>query len=290
MSFQKKEYPCAVCKSSERKKLYQIKGFDIVKCLSCSFVYVNPRVSNEDLPKLYSENYFNNSQYGYLEYEATAHLRKKNFERWFKDISPFLTVEKGNVLDIGCASGYFLETLRTKGWDVQGIELDTAMIEVLNKKNIPVYTNTFNTFQTDKKYHLITLFDVLEHLPDTDKTFEKLASMLHPEGIIALITPDISSLQHSIFRKRWFQFKPQEHIHYFSPKTLQKSIESHQLKIIHIQKSGQYADMNFILNRLQQYGFSTLHKGFATATKLVGLHNACFYSDTGSMLAILKGK
>jgi len=290
MSFEKKEYPCAVCKSSERKKIYTIKGFEVVKCLSCDFVYVNPRVSNEDLPKLYSENYFNNSQYGYLEYEATAHLRKKNFERWYKDISKFLSPEKGKVLDIGCASGYFLETLRNKGWEVQGIELDSEMIKVLHEKNIPVYTNTLNTFETSEKYHLITLFDVLEHLPDADKTFEKLAAMLHPEGVIALITPDVSSFQHSLFGKRWFQFKPQEHIHYFSPKTLQKVILPHHLKMVHIQKSGQYADMDFMLNRLNQYGFKTLYKLFSAVTKILGLRNACFYSDTGSMLVVLKGK
>src|SRR5581483_10801946 len=100
-----------------------------------------------------------------------------------KDIKPFLKVEKGNVLDIGCASGYFLEVLRGDGWKVQGIELDPRMIDVLKTKSIPAYTNAFDTFQSNEKYHLITLFDVLEHLPDIQDTFKRLSALLHPDGI-----------------------------------------------------------------------------------------------------------
>src|SRR5690349_21316927 len=103
MDFQKKEYPCGICGAKDTQHLYEIKGFTIVKCKQCGFMYVNPRIANEDLPKLYSSDYFHNQQFGYLDYEATAHLRKKNFERWYRDIKPFLAVEKGNALDIGCA-------------------------------------------------------------------------------------------------------------------------------------------------------------------------------------------
>lgn len=288
MNFQKKEYPCGVCGANDTKKLYSLKGFDVVKCRHCGFVYVNPRIANEDLPKLYSSDYFRNRQYGYLDYEATAHLRKKNFERWYRDIQPFLKVDKGNVLDIGCASGYFLEILRSKGWNVQGIELDPAMIAVLKEKNIPAYTYTFDTFQTNEKYHLITLFDVLEHLPDIKDTFTRLASLLHPDGIVALITPDAESFQHKLFGKRWFQLKPQEHIHYFSASTLQKVIAPHNLSVVKIMHSGQYADVSFISNRLKEYNYKTLYKIFSFIVKILGLGKACYYTDTGSLFAVLK--
>lgn len=288
MNFRKKEYPCGICGASDAKKLYTLKGFDIVKCRQCGFVYVNPRIANEDLPLLYSGEYFHNQQYGYLDYEATAYLRKKNFERWYKDMRPFLKVDKGNVLDIGCASGYFLEILKDKGWNVEGIELSSSMIEVLNKKNIPVYTKTFDTFQTDKKYHLITLFDVLEHLPDIKDTFARLSSLLHPDGIIVLITPNANSFQHKLFGKRWFQLKPQEHIHYFAAVTLQKAITPHNLSVVKIMHSGQYADVSFILNRLQEYNYKVLYKTFSFLVKILGLSKACYYTDTGSLFAILK--
>lgn len=288
MDFKKKEYPCGICGASDTKRLYTIKGFNIVKCRSCGFVYVNPRIANEELSTLYSSDYFRNREFGYLDYEATAHLRKKSFERWYKDIKPFLAPEKGSALDIGCASGYFLEVLQNDGWKVEGIELDPRTIEVLKTKNIPAYTNTFDTFSSDKKYHLITLFDVLEHLPDIEDTFKRLSSLLHADGAIALITPNADSFQHKLFGKRWFQLKPVEHIHYFSPSTLQRAVAPHNLKVTTIMKGGQYADVNFILNRLQQYHYKGLYKMFRFFFKIFGLQNACFYTDTGSLFAIIK--
>ena len=288
MNVEKKEYPCAVCGANNAKRLYTLKDFTIVKCKQCGFVYVNPRISNEDLPGLYSSHYFRNQQYGYLDYEATAYLRKKNFERWYNDIKTFLPAVKGNALDIGCASGYFLEILRDKGWQVKGIELDPAMIEVLKNKNIPVYTQTFDTFESSEKYHLITLFDVLEHIPDINDTFARLASLLHPNGVIALITPDAASGQHRLFGKRWFQLKPQEHIHYFSAATLNKALKPHHLSVVKIMKSGQYADVNFILNRLREYNYKTLYTFFLFISRLTGLRNACYYAGTGSLFAIIK--
>jgi 2-polyprenyl-3-methyl-5-hydroxy-6-metoxy-1,4-benzoquinol methylase len=288
MSYQIKEYPCGICGANDTKRLYVLKDFNIVKCNKCGFVYVNPRIANEDLPRLYSSDYFHNWEYGYKDYEATAHLRKKNFERWYKDIKPFLKVEKGNALDIGCASGYFLEVLRNEGWKVQGIELDPTTIEVLKTKNIPAYTKPFDTFESTEKFHLITLFDVLEHLPDIQDTFKRLSSLLHPDGIIALITPNADSTQHKLFGKRWFQLKPMEHIHYFSPSTLKRAAEPHDLKVVEIMKGGQYADVSFILNRLQQYEYKSVYKISSFSAWLFGLHKACFYTDTGSLFAILK--
>jgi 2-polyprenyl-3-methyl-5-hydroxy-6-metoxy-1,4-benzoquinol methylase len=288
MEFHKRDYPCGVCDKNSTKLLYDINHFKVVKCTNCGFVYVNPRIADEDLPRLYSSDYFRNKQFGYLDYESTAYLRKMNFERWYKDIKPFLQVEKGNVLDIGCASGYFLEILRNDGWNVQGIELDPSMISVLKEKNIPTYTKPIDTFESETKYDLITLFDVLEHIPDVHDTFKRLSRLLTPTGIIALITPDADSFQHKLFGKHWFQIKPQEHIHYFSAITLQKAVAPYNLTLQARIKVGQYADMNFILNRLKEYKYPFFYKMASLGVKLFGLKKACFYTDTGSIFAIIK--
>ncbi len=290
MSFALKKYPCAVCGSADNKFLYTIKNFNIVQCTSCSFVYVSPRISNEDLPSLYTTNYFNNSSFGYEEYELTADLRIKNFAHWYSVVKPYTAKDKGNALDIGCAAGYFLEILKADGWNIQGIELDQAMIEKLKQKNIPAYEKTFEEFPADKKYKLITLFDVLEHLPDTQGSLKKLASILDDGGVIALITPDYNSKQRKFFGKKWFQFKPHEHIHYFSPDTLKRAIEPYGLTVLHHENGGQFADVDFLLNRLERYGFKFLSKIFGGICGLFGWKKKFWYADTGSMFVVLGKK
>lgn len=292
MKFELTYYPCSVCGSQQYKLLYKVKGFDIVQCKDCDFVFVNPRIKNSDLYKIYSENYFTNTGegYGYQDYELTSHLRLKTFQKWIDGIEPYLAKDKGPVLDIGCAAGHFLELMREKGWDVEAIELDKKMIEKVKAKNIKVFERPFEEFNSGKKYKLITMFDVLEHIPDLKTTFKKLHELLDDDGIIALITPDFSSTQRKLFGKKWFQYKPQEHIQYFSPGTLAKAIEPYGLILVHSSPSGQYADTGFLLDRLDRYNFKLMKTVATTAAALFGLKNKYWYLDTGSLFAVIKKK
>lgn len=287
MNFQLKSYDCKVCGSGENRYLYTIKNFRIVQCKKCSFVYVSPRIADEDLASIYTTNYFNNTSFGYEEYELTAALRIKNFAHWFSVVEPYTDPNKGKVLDIGCAAGYFLDILKGKGWDIYGIELDKEMVAKLQQRGVPVSDKTFEEYPTDNKFKLITLFDVLEHLPDTHGTIKKLASLLDDKGVIALITPDYNSTQRKIFGKRWFQFKPHEHIHYFSPTTLKRVLEPYGLKILHYEKGGQFADVNFLLNRLERYGFRRMSKLFGWICGMLGWKDKFWYADTGSMFVVI---
>lgn len=283
-------YPCPVCTGGNNKTLHTIKGFSIVECLSCSMVFVNPRIKNEKLYDIYTNEYFCNENNGYENYELTAHLRIKTFEKWYGEIESFLKINKGNALDIGCAAGYFLDVLKKKEWDVEGIELENKMLSFVRKKGYTVHDTPLEFFKTEKKYHLITLFDVLEHLPNLLSDIDKLSQLLDNNGSIALVTPDYGSTQRKLFGKKWFQLKPREHIQYFSHKTLQKAVEKSNLTLVHYSKSGQYADTNFLLNRLQRYGFSLPAKIFDIATTILGLKGKSWYAGTGSMLAILQKK
>ena len=267
-----------------------VKGFAIVTCKSCGFVAVNPRVENEQLHLLYTDKYFSGASelYGYQDYDLTANLRILTFSKWLDKIKPFLSKSKGPVLDIGCASGYFIDLLRAEGWPVEAIELDQAMVVKLRERGLEIYDRPFENFESSKKYKLITLFDVLEHIPDLQTTFKKLHDLLDEDGVVAMITPDFTSRQRKIFGKRWFQFKPLEHIHYFTPATLNFIARKNGLDVVWCGASGQFADMGFLLNRLEKYKFYKLKAFIGGTARLLGMSKATLYLDTGSLFAVLK--
>jgi len=283
-------YPCPICESTESAHLYTIKGFSIGRCAHCGLVFVNPRISNDQLFEIYANQYFRSEDNGYEDYELTAHLRIKTFEKWYAEIEPFLKPGKGSALDIGCAAGYFLQVLSEKGWETEGIELETGMISLLRNKGYTIYNTPLEFFGEQKKYTLITLFDVVEHLPNLHTNIEKLAAILDKDGCIAIVTPDFGSRQRRMLGKRWFQFKPKEHIQYFTEKTLGRAIERHGLHIVHTSACGQYADTSFLYNRLIRYGFSLLARLFKAITNALNLSEKSWYADTGSMLVILRKK
>jgi 2-polyprenyl-3-methyl-5-hydroxy-6-metoxy-1,4-benzoquinol methylase len=289
MEFNTKNYDCALCNNNNTKQLLVKQGFSIVQCSNCSFVYVNPRLEDEQLATIYEHNYFKNKDYGYVGYEQEKRLRIRNFEKWLNDAEGFLSANAlVNALDVGCAAGYCLDVMEARGWHSEGLELDEDICENLKKAGKIACHSSLENFKTKRKYQVITLFDVIEHIPNIDGAFKKLNNLLDVNGIIIMVTPNHDSLQRRAFGKKWFQYKPIEHIQYFTIRGLNVFAKRNNLQIVHHAKCGQYADTDFLTNRLKYYRFSFLQKIFDRALKLVNLSNRFFYVDTGSLLVIFK--
>ena len=291
MEFKRKNYNCSLCNANNTKTLLSKQGFSIVKCTACNFVYVNPRVENEQLTTIYEHNYFKNKDYGYIGYEQEKRLRVKNFERWLHDAEKHIPVHRPvSSLDVGCAAGYCLALMNKKGWHTMGLELDEEMCNDLQQSGYDISKCTLENFETEKKFSVITLFDVIEHIPNIDTAFGKLTSLLCKDGIVILVTPDHNSFQRKLFGKRWFQYKPIEHIQYFDRLSLNSFAERNGLEIIHQKPCGQYADTQFLLNRLSYYHFTFFAILFNKVFGILRLKDKFFYTDTGSLFVILKQK
>jgi 2-polyprenyl-3-methyl-5-hydroxy-6-metoxy-1,4-benzoquinol methylase len=284
------KYQCPICDSENHKNLYFIQGFHIVQCKSCRMTFVNPRICNEQIFDVYRDEYFHRNQDGYNGYESIADLRIQTFKKWYKDIEPHCTakIHKRVALDIGCAAGYFLDILKENHWQIEAIELDCQMYASLIQNGYDVSNDPLEYFTSSHQYDLIAMFDVIEHLPELQKDFAKISSLLSPNGILAISTPNIDSFQHRLFRRRWFQFKPVEHLHYFSPLTIKRLAQEHGLSVEVMKKSGQYANMTFIIDRLNHYGFGVLASLFSFFAKLFAIERLTWYADSGSMFVILR--
>ncbi|MGZ5222026.1 MAG: class I SAM-dependent methyltransferase, partial [Chitinophagaceae bacterium] len=276
---------------NDYKTKYRIDSWTIVKCDHCDFIYVNPRLQKKELLKIYKDNYFDNTSVGYFHYKENKELRQKNFIKWIDDAINFVsTGDNVNALDIGCAAGYCLEVFKARGWKPFGIELNTEYAGQLQQNGYKVYDSPFLDISFGEKYNIITLFDVVEHLTDLQEHFTKLHSILENNGVIVLITPDYDSLQRKLLGKKWFQFKPIEHINYFSLTTFKKLVDSTGFKIVESKKAGQYSNTDFLTDRLKKYKFGFLIPIFNLTVKLLGLTNKDLYIDTASLYLVLKKK
>ena len=291
MDFRLKNYSCSLCGKQDTKLLLTKQGFSIVKCGNCDFVYVNPRIENEQLASIYRHNYFKNKDYGYVGYEQEKRLREKNFERWLKNGEPYISTKSPvYALDVGCAAGYCLELMKQKGWKATGLELDEEMCISLEQSGYDISKSLLEDFESENKFSVITLFDVIEHIPNINKSLSNLNSLLTDDGVVIMVTPNYKSFQRRLFGKNWFQYKPIEHIQYFDSRSLKIFAERNGLLIIYQTHCGQYADTQFLLNRLNYYRFTFLSKLFNKIFGILNLKNKFFYTDTGSLFVILKRK
>ena len=287
--------PCPVCASEKNNPVYTIKGFSIVLCADCGMAYVNPRLKDNVISEIYRKDYFQKQNYsfndfGYGDYDLTAHLRDKTFLRWYGEVAPFLQAKQGTALDVGCATGRFLNILKDKGWNTSGLELDVDMSQAVLKKGFNVRNIPLEDCGPEEKYDLITLFDVIEHVTHLQDCFKNISRMLSNKGSVVMVTPNIDSFQKKLFGKRWFQFKPWEHISYFSPAIMRRLADAFGLKIVYLSDCGQYADMSFIHHRLLRYRFNRIAGIFNAFMNLPGLKNRAWYFGTGSMLMVMQKK
>lgn len=251
--------PCPLCGCPNYQAVFNIgKDKKIVRCKSCSMVYLNPMPTQKEMKVFYNSKYFFHKEgikYGYgnyLELESLFHVMYRN---WLKQLVPYLenNQKQIKILEVGCAAGYFLDIAKQAGYDVYGIEPSPIGTRAQNEYGEHIYLSTFEETEFQNNFFdLVVFFDLLEHIDNPIMFFDKVVSYLKPGGVIVLTTPNIGSIFRKLLGKYWFHFKI-DHLNYFSKKTIRKLASRYNLKILVLKNCIKITNLNFILNRLQDY-------------------------------------
>ena len=130
------------------------------------------------------------------------------------------------VLDFGCGYGEFLATCALFGFEATGVDRSTARRE--NAKQVRIFAEIADlkaSSEGAKRFHAITLFEVLEHLDDPVAVLRSLTDLLLPGGILILETPDCTGVTGIKMRRDYLKIAPMEHINGFTPGTLRALAE-----------------------------------------------------------------
>ena len=223
---------CELCNSTNFKETkYSIFKQKIVKCQKCGFVRLNyfKEEYDQDLYKYY-ENY--SKTINSKEWKERAKLNLTSLRKTLKKYSYKYNSNKKDIslLDFGCGLGLTLDTSKKLGWDTSGIEMNQFCIDFCQKKNHQVFTN-LSQIKDNNKFDIITLFDVLEHVPNPNNLLKDLKTKLSKEGFLIITCPNWNSLERYIFQNDWKAIDPQ-HYYYFNEKSIRNSLKKANLKII----------------------------------------------------------
>jgi len=214
--------------------------FNLVKCLDCSLVFVNPRPSPRDMSQFYSaDSYWGNQNIHKISSKklGTTWMKSRNSrykELYQKIFSQF--PKPGKILDVGCGTGGFLTAFMERKWQVVGTEISRDAANYSQK------TYGFSVKIGDlldinfgkKKFSTIVLNNVLEHLFSPKKTLEKIRNILNDTGLLVVSVPNIESLGFKIFKSYWYPLQPPRHLYLYSPQTIRRLLEQTGFKIIEI--------------------------------------------------------
>lgn len=141
-----------------------------------------------------------------------------NWCRTFRDRLRDLPATRGRLLDVGAATGFFVEQSNSIGWDAVGIEpSEWAATDARTELGVDVQTGDLESIRfPDAAFEVVTLWEVIEHLPDPRTTPREIRRILRPDGRLILSTPDAGSLAARLSGKRWLGWrKVPEHLFFF---------------------------------------------------------------------------
>ncbi|MFT7667378.1 MAG: 2-polyprenyl-3-methyl-5-hydroxy-6-metoxy-1,4-benzoquinol methylase [Planctomycetota bacterium] len=251
------EPQCALCGSTEARLRFQDEPYSVLDCLDCGLTYVSPQLAPEALiNEVYGADYWSSENprtHGYGDYRGDQDLIRKTFERRWSALQRFFP-EPGRALDVGCATGSFLQLLRMQGWEVTGLE-PSLPIALCAREQLGAEVVLNLTLEAaklpEKSFDIVTLWDVLEHLPDPKAALIKVRRMLRPSGRLVIETQNIRSLFARALGRRWHHFKHREHLTHFHKDTLTRVLDEAGFQLIELRSrdAGKYVRGNFIVER-----------------------------------------
>jgi SAM-dependent methyltransferase len=205
--------------------------------------------------RIYSENYFSGADqgFGYVDYDKDKQAMIPTFQEYLDRIEK-LNPTKGKMLDIGAATGFFLDLARQRGWEPHGVEPSDHAASIGRAKGIDVITGTLDDCRfPDHFFDVITLWDVIEHLPEPRKALATVRRLVKPKGIIVINTPDSGSMLSKTLGTKWHLVVPPEHLNLFHRKSLQLLLEESGFSVLQTDTIGKRFTIQYVTQTLAHW-------------------------------------
>jgi len=217
----------------------------IVECRSCGLVYMNPRPHHEAVV----ENYGDVEDREYIEEEQG---RLETFAESLELVRRYR--RSGRLLDVGCHVGTFLTLAEAAGFEVAGVEPSRWASEIARERIAgSVHCGAVEDAPLPEGgYDVITLWDVIEHLPDPALDVRAIHAALRPGGVFAVSTMDVDALFARVAGRRWPWYM-QMHLVYFSRRTLCEMLRREGFQICEVVTHVRRVRLTYLASRVDAY-------------------------------------
>lgn len=243
------EVACNLCAARDTELILRKDGFNIVRCRGCGLGYVNPRLTAQAAAEQYDAGYYAGGSYA--DYAAERAGYEKTFEYRLAKIERALR-GRGRILDVGCAYGFFLAAAKRRGWEAHGIDVAAAAVRyAATELGLNAHTATLAGAPfADGAFDAVVMNDTFEHVSDPLCELREVLRLLRPGGVVSLVTQDSRGVAVRLLGRRWAQWKPREHLYYYTRPTLQALLEKAGFENVSIRGEGLYCTVDFLTGKL----------------------------------------
>jgi 2-polyprenyl-3-methyl-5-hydroxy-6-metoxy-1,4-benzoquinol methylase len=208
--------------SSEQFELYRDENLDLLITF--------PQPDENNLYKYYeSEDYISHTDSKRTIFEKAYHLVKSRALKNKLQLINKLQKHKGTLLDIGAGTGEFLMVAKENGWQTIGIEPNAKAREIASKKGVS-FSESISTLDSFS-FDVITMWHVLEHVPNLENQIKELKRLLKPNGTILIAVPNFNSFDAKHYGVFWAAYDVPRHLWHFSKTAIKKLFEKKELHV-----------------------------------------------------------
>lgn len=245
---------CPACDQSiDGIFLYEKNGIAVKKCPLCGLGMSDQKWFDPEC--YYDSSYFDGSRAdGYSNYVETRDVLNIQFRQEL-DVLERFGVSKGELLELGCAYGFFLELAQTR-YQVYGVEIcGNAVLSCHARGLTSVQQGTISrkSLEFCPEVDVVVLLDVIEHLPDPVVALVEACKKMSPGGLLLLTTGDFASLVARLMGRQWRLMTPPQHHWYFTPKSFHLIAARLGLEVVDLAHPHKIVPLGLIIYQICRY-------------------------------------
>lgn len=274
---------CPLCRGVKLTALWEVNGYTIAKCATCSLVFVQNQVTVEEL----IAHYAGGKDEAYDESNAEC---LNYYYRKLGELIRSRFPQPGKILDVGCSRGWFLDVMT--GWECHGNEMVTSDAAIASERfGDRIHIGPFEEYPMQENYFdVITLQDVFDHFLDPMPALEKCRRLLRPGGMIAIKVHNISCLYAKLTGPNFYAIIPPSHLFYYDRRTLGSALSAAGFKVVDSRFIGHLFKVKMIFLRLSRGNANSLT--YRIYKKLIGtaLGEIKFHKNLHDIITVLAVK
>lgn len=214
------------------------------QCERCGFVFAEGGELEKLLP-LYEQL----EDEGYEQSQTSRQLQMT----WLVDLALRCKSDARTALEVGAGMGLLVQTLQKRGIETVGLEPSLSLVAIARARGVELLAGTFGHPNLEgRKFDLVFLIDVIEHVADPHDLLERAASALNPGGFLFVATPDHASVARRLLRHRWWHFRL-AHVGYFDRTSFAYLAKRCGLMIERAVRARWFFPAGYLIQRVEQY-------------------------------------
>ena len=265
--------------SGESFSLLLNKEYQILK--------THPQPTLDKLGSYYEfEDYISHTDGKRTLFEKMYHfIKRKAIRDKVKLINSYQPV-KGRILDIGAGTGDFLLECKNQNWDILGIEPNDKAKGIALGKGIK-FGDTIEKLESNS-FDVITMWHVLEHVPDVEHQVAELKRLLKPSGTIIIAVPNFKSYDANHYKEFWAAYDVPRHLWHFSKTAIEKLFDKQNMNLEDVKPMWFDSFYVSLLSEKYKSGKMNFISGFFIG--LISNISGCFKNEFSSHIYVLKNK